>query len=204
VNHNQDSSYFGSLAVGTPATAYNVILDTGSSDMWLASSSCRTGCVGVPTYDAAKSSTFQNLSTPFRIQYGSGAATGTLIRDVVQMAGFRVDDQTFALVDAVTPRLLQNPVSGLMGLGFRAIASSEATPFWQTLFQSGSWDEPVMTFYLTRFISSTRAQAQEPGGRFTMGFIDSRLHSGDIEYINIPSGQVGYWMIPMTSKSVVA
>lgn len=31
VNQNADSSYYGSLAVGTPPVSFNVILDTGSS-----------------------------------------------------------------------------------------------------------------------------------------------------------------------------
>ena len=30
-NQNADSSFYGSIAVGTPAISYNVILDTGSS-----------------------------------------------------------------------------------------------------------------------------------------------------------------------------
>lgn len=30
-NQNEDSSYFGSLAIGTPPVAFNVILDTGSA-----------------------------------------------------------------------------------------------------------------------------------------------------------------------------
>ena len=31
VNQNADSTYFGSLAIGTPPVAYDVILDTGSA-----------------------------------------------------------------------------------------------------------------------------------------------------------------------------
>ncbi|KAG9075290.1 hypothetical protein FS749_013043, partial [Ceratobasidium sp. UAMH 11750] len=90
VNKGTDSSYYGSIAVGTPPVAFNVILDTGSSDLWLASSTCYTGCRGVPTFDASRSSTFRNLTTPFAIRYGSGQAAGELGSDSVQMAGFQV------------------------------------------------------------------------------------------------------------------
>lgn len=42
-----------------------------------------------------KSSSFQNLSTPFEITYGSGAAAGYLAEETVQMAGFSVQKQGF-------------------------------------------------------------------------------------------------------------
>ncbi len=44
---------------------------------------------------ATASSTFNDVGTPFEIRYGSGAAQGTLGRDVVLMAGFEVANQTF-------------------------------------------------------------------------------------------------------------
>jgi cathepsin D len=169
INHNQDSSFFGSLAIGTPAQAYNVILDTGSADLWVASSSCSTGCNGITAFNSTTSSSFKNTTAPFDITYGSGRAQGILAQDTVQMAGFSVPNQNFGVVDAVSPGLLTTPVSGLLGLGFKTIASSHATPFWQTLVESGAWDQPVMSFYLSRFINATHAKPQEPGGRFTMG-----------------------------------
>lgn len=102
------------------------------------------------TYDGSSSSTFKNLSTPFKIQYGSGNAAGYLVSDLVEMANFQVPGQVFALVNRLSSGLLNDPVSGLMGLGFSTIASSRATPFWQALVQSGVWSQPLMSFVLTR------------------------------------------------------
>lgn len=103
INQNADSSYIGSIAIGTPATAYDVILDTGSADLWLASSSCTSGCEQITTFDTSTSSSFTNLSTPFEITYGSGEASGTLGSDVVQMAGFQVQSQTFGTATLTAP-----------------------------------------------------------------------------------------------------
>jgi hypothetical protein len=85
------------------------------------------------------------------------------------MAGFSVSDQIFGVANTVSFGLLSSPVSGLLGLGFKNIASSHATPFWQTLVEGGAWNQPVMTFYLSRFINASHADPEEPGGRFTMG-----------------------------------
>lgn len=140
------------------------------SDLWLADSSCRTGCEEVTTFDATGSSTFTNLTRSFSITYGSGAAAGVLGQDIIQMAGFSVSSQTFgmrrtrvhdsaganarfsAAVDQVSDGLLTSPISGLMGLAFQTIAASGATPFWQNLVESGAWDSPVMSFQLTRYV----------------------------------------------------
>lgn len=56
-----------------------------------------------------------------------------------------------------------------MGLGWQALSSSGATPFWQSLYEANSLNEPLMAFYLTRFVNQTSAQDLEPGGVFTLG-----------------------------------
>jgi len=201
-NQNADSSYFGSLAIGTPPMSYNVILDTGSSDLWVAGSDCQAGCQSVATFDSSKSTTFQNDSQSFTIQYGSGQAAGSLGQDTIQMAGFSVPNQVFAVCDQVSSGLLTTPVSGLMGLAWNTIASSGATPFWQTLAGSGAWDSPVMSFQLTRFVDDQSAQTLEPGGSFTMGFVNQSLYSGAIDFQNVPSGSESYWILAMNSMTV--
>jgi len=89
-----------------------------------------------------------------------------------------------------------------MGLGFQTIASSGAVPFWQSLAQGGAWDQPLMSVVLTRFNNNSNANQEEPGGRFTMGFTNTSLYTGDIEYTNIPAGQQGFWLIPVSGLKV--
>ena len=113
-------------------------------------------CQSIPTYDASTSSSFKNETTSFQITYGSGDAAGNLASDVVQMAGFSVSNQVFAVCDTVSDNLLSSPVSGLLGLAFQTIAASKAVPFWQTLVANGAWDSPVMAFQLTRWVTTTK------------------------------------------------
>ena len=199
-NQQADSSYFGSLAIGTPPVSFDVILDTGSADLWVADTSC-TACGRVAQLDATSSSTFKNLSEPFQITYGSGQAAGTLGQDVVQMAGFSVSNQVFAAVTQVSQGLLNSPVSGLLGLAWESIAASKHMPFWETLASSNAWSENVMSFQLTRYINATNQQELEPGGTFTLGGTNSSLYTGDIDFQNVPTTPT-YWLQNIASMSV--
>lgn len=137
------------IAVMTP-------LILGSSDLWLASKSCQSGCGNIPGFDGSVSSTFKDLLTPFNLQYGSGltigsaSVSGTLASDVVQMAGFQIPNQVFAVVNQINGPIISTPVSGRLGLAFQPLSASNSTPFWQALAGGGSWTEPLMSFVLTR------------------------------------------------------
>lgn len=201
VNQLYDSGYYGSLAIGTPPVSFDVLLDTGSSDLWVVGTSCGTACNGLGTFNPSASSTFTNESTSFYIQYGSGEAAGYVATDVVQMAGFSVSNQGFAVVDDISQGLLTSPLSGLLGLAWSTIAASKQTPFWETLASSGAWDSPLFAVQLTRFNNDTSAQQLEPGGVLTLGYANSSLYTGSIEYIDIP-GTPTYWYLPLDTLTV--
>lgn len=119
-----DSSYSGALAIGSPgagsvdlsclsltlsclAQTFNVILDTGSSDLWVASSACTTGCgQGTQKYDSGSSSSFSNQKQAVSITYGSGAVAGQLGTDTVSMGGFTVQAQPFGKGFTVSPSVI--------------------------------------------------------------------------------------------------
>lgn len=54
-NHNLDASYSGQVSVGTPGQAFDVVLDTGSADLWITGSGC-SGCGSQKKFNAAASS----------------------------------------------------------------------------------------------------------------------------------------------------
>ncbi|KZT72002.1 acid protease [Daedalea quercina L-15889] len=206
-NEDADSSYFGSLAIGTPAVSFDIILDTGSSDLWVASSETTGASTNIPsgiaTFDSASSSTFKSLNQSFSITYDSGEAQGTLAEDTVQMAGFAVSSQVFATVSEVSSNVLSAPVSGLMGLAWQAIASSGATPFWQALAASNTTlTDGLFAVQLTRYNNDSKVTALEPGGTFTLGAVNQSLYTGEIDYQDIPTGEVGYWIQQITGLTV--
>ncbi|KAF5381156.1 hypothetical protein D9757_009439 [Collybiopsis confluens] len=208
-NQDDDASYFGSISIGTPGQTMEVVLDTGSSDLWVVGTNCQ-GCQGVPAFDSSKSSSFESVTSTgsgsngdTTIQYGSGAVEGSLAQETVQMSGFSVQGQTFLLADQLTSGLLDGPVSGIMGLAFKAIASTQTTPFWQALVNAGDLSQPEMSFWLSREgsqqpTSTNNSDTEFPGGVFTLGGTNTSLFSGDIEFLNT-QGEPTFWLLPVSS-----
>jgi cathepsin D len=211
-----DTEYYGAIQIGTPARSFNVILDTGSSDLWLAGAGCTaaTGCTeGSQLYSTVESLTVvphgsANVNTTgsspsdglFNVSYGSGEASGVLVSDVVSMAGYSVPNQTFAACHTVTTGLLSGGVSGIMGLGFQQIAASDSLPFWQHLAEGGQISE--MGFAFTRFLHDPRSGDGEvmPGGVATFGQANRTLYEGDIAWNQLTD--TGYWMIELDGITV--
>lgn len=105
----------------------------------------------------------------------------------------------------ITANFLQSPVSGLMGLAFETIAQSRSTPFWESLAQGSALETAEMSFWLTRFLDDANAQEEEPGGAFTLGGTNSSLFTGDIDFVDIPSGVTpSFWLLPLQGTHSLA
>lgn len=202
----------------------NVILDTGSSDLWVVDSSCTTCSSGTPVFtptDSSTSKTATGAGSQTTISYGSGAVAGTLSSDTVSMGGFTIDQQVFRVsfvniiltrvliddhavaVEQTTQGLLSGSVSGIMGLAFEAIASTQSTPFWQALVNANDLSSPEMSFWLDRFRGDDTASSEEPGGTFTLGGTNSSLFTGDIEFLDMPVTTPSFWILRLTGRPFI-
>ncbi|KAF9556704.1 acid protease [Agrocybe pediades] len=204
------ASFLGTVNIGTPPQPFSVVLDTGSSDLWVANTNCPNCPPNQRVFDPTKSSTFKGASSAavasapeVTIQYGQGAVLGTLASDTVSMGSFSIDQQTFLSVDRVSSDLAQSATEGIMGLAFNAIASTGATPFWQQLVSNNQLSSPEMSFWLQRTDPKT-ADEIDAGGIFTLGGVNNSLFTGDIEFLDMPStgGPDMFWVLNVESVTV--
>ena len=80
-----------------------VDVDTGSSELYISSSSCDRSCNHHNLYEASKSSTAHDLKSQFSLQYSDGSTiSGTLYTDDVTIAHYTVGFVHFAHVFPMT------------------------------------------------------------------------------------------------------
>jgi cathepsin D len=81
-------------------------MDTGSSDLWVADTSCSNCPTSAQLFDPTKSSTFKVSNSATTINYGSGQVSGQLAQDAVSMGGFNISNQGFRM-SCLSPPLVE-------------------------------------------------------------------------------------------------
>ncbi|XP_054742899.1 lysosomal aspartic protease-like [Anastrepha obliqua] len=198
-----DDSYYGPITIGTPPQDFQVLFDTGSSNLWVPAGPCSASnqaCQNHNSYDASKSSTYQPNGESFAIQYGSGSLSGYLVEDTVSVAGLAISGQTFAVATAEPgTTFVDSEFDGILGMGYQQISNDNVVPPFYNLFNQGLVESNVFAFYLTRDGTSSQ------GGELTLGGIDPNHYTGEITYV--PVSEQGYWQFnvdAVTIEGVVA
>jgi cathepsin D len=186
-----NAQYYGPVSIGTPEQTFQVIFDTGSSNLWVPSSQC-SKC-NHKKYQATASSTYVANGTKFHIEYGSGSLDGFLSTDVVTWGGVPIKTSTFA--EATNLPGLAFAVAkfaGLWGLAWPAISVVGVVPPFVNAVNQGLLDQPVFAFYL----------AKEDGGKgeLTLGGYDDSRYSGSIQWITLSSRT--YWEFDIKGISI--
>jgi len=179
----ESEEWTGTVSIGTPAQEFIIDFDTGSSDLWVPSESCN-GCEAQDSYIASDSSTSQEQSGTFEIEYGDGSeASGPIYTDNVNVAGVAVTSQTLSAVTSESGNLVGGPADGLMGMAFPALSNLDADPYFWTAIDQGVVSSGEFGFYLA-----------DSDSELYLGGSNSDLYSGDLEFHDVSSSS-GFWQI---------
>lgn len=178
-------TYTMSVNVGQPATAYTLLIDTGSSNTWVGASTAYN-----PT------STSKNTGNTVNVSYGSGSFTGTEYTDQVALGGgLVIPSQSIGV--ASSAKGFQD-VDGIVGIG--PVDLTQGTV-------DGTSSVPTVTDNLYKngiiatesigisYVPTTAANVAN--GELTFGETDPSKYTGDITYVPITSTSPAskYWGI---------
>lgn len=209
INNVTEGGYFATVSIGTPAQDVTLILDTGSSDAWVVSSSanlcemeilqieydetcdstCEFSCrfpyppllADVLPDDASSSSTYNNLGSDFEIQYVDGSsASGSYFTDDFTIGDKTVKDLQMGLADATVIG------TGILGIGFvlNEAAETQYSNLVTSLVNQSLISTTAYSLYLNDYYSST--------GSILFGGIDTEKFIGALDIVPIlPDSETG-------------
>ncbi|XP_036345135.1 lysosomal aspartic protease-like [Rhagoletis pomonella] len=191
-------SYYGKITIGTPAQEFLVLFDTGSSNLWVPSSTCpdsNEACQDHSQYDSSASSTYVANGESFSIQYGSGSLSGFLSQDTVSVAGLTIQNQVFAeAIQEPGTSFVNSNFDGIMGMAFQSIAVDNVVPPFYNIWNQGLVNNDVFSFYLAREGTS------DQGGEMILGGSDPSYYQGGLTYV--PISQQGYWQFSLGGATI--
>ncbi|KAK7328574.1 hypothetical protein VNO77_22686 [Canavalia gladiata] len=185
-----DAQYFGEISIGSPPQYFNVVFDTGSSNLWVPSSKCifSIACYFHSKYRSKISNTYAEIGIPCKIPYGQGSIYGFFSQDNVQVGDITVKDQVFAEITREgSLALITLPFDGILGLGFQDTSIGKVTPVWYNMIEQGHIYHKIFSLWLNQ------NPTKELGGEIVFGGIDYRHFRGDHTYV--PLSRNGYWQI---------
>ncbi|RHZ66908.1 pepsin-like aspartic protease [Aspergillus thermomutatus] len=189
VDNFLNAQYFSEISLGTPPQKFKVVLDTGSSNLWVPGSDCNSiACFLHSKYDSSASSTYKKNGSEFSIKYGSGELSGFVSQDTLSIGDLKVEKQDFA--EATNEPGLAfafGRFDGILGLGYDTISVNKIVPPFYNMLNQGLLDEPVFAFYL----GDTNKEGDN--SEATFGGVDKDHYTG--EMIKIPLRRKAYWEV---------
>ena len=174
VVNSKDTQYVGTIGVGRPPQVLSVILDTGSSNLWVYSSRCNaTACVRRTSYEHDRSTAYASpvpngssgvRKHDFVIRYGSGGVAGHFAQDVVQLGTTSLPTHTFGeVVDVRGEAFSSGHYDGILGLAFPSLSLPGTVPVLDALTSSALLRHPMFSFY---FSHAADGHPEEARSRF--------------------------------------
>lgn len=195
-------AYMIELDLGTPAQTVKVIVDTGSSELWV-NPDCDTAsslpqqseCLANDYFNVEKSSTIVVSNRGKTLRYGLGDATIRYVTDNVGLPGSDVELETVRFGVAQRTDQMSH---GILGLSFGNGLNLDYNNFVDELFEQKVIDTRLFG------VALGAKEEQEGSGLLTFGGLDTKKYSGKLhtEQILGPQNQEDLYRFWVTLNKI--
>ncbi|XP_056242751.1 gastricsin-like [Seriola aureovittata] len=187
INNYADTTYYGAITIGTPPQSFEVLFDTGSSNLWVNSIYCNTqACDTHKKFNPQQSSTFSGTRQSFFLPYGAGSLYGVFGYDTVNVGGIVINNQEVGLsTDEPGQTFAVVKFNGILGLSYPAISAGGQTPVMDNMMSQNLLSTNIFAFYLSR--------GGQQGSELSFGGVDNSLFQGQIHWTPVTSET--FWQI---------
>ena len=187
-----EQQFVGSIQIGTPPQTLRCVFDTGSSALVV---------TNARSYSTATSRTYGTTDLSFSSNYGSGKAAGTVVHDVVTLAGYAAPRQAFSISSSQAAYFKKFRFDAIVGLNFVHEAQHD-TDFVSQFCDANAGTIPrcAFAFYMS-FKPNTK------GSQLTFGGIDgTKVKPGAAWYwspvVPWPASTIKFWTVGMSAFKV--
>ncbi|KAK7028832.1 hypothetical protein VNI00_014845 [Paramarasmius palmivorus] len=185
-------TYVMPVAIGEPATTYNLLIDTGSSNTWIGASK---------EYKPTKPS--HNERKQVSVTYGSGSFMGTEYTDCVALSdNLVIKEQSIGIAEK-TQGFGNDGIDGILGIGpvdltHGTVKGLECVP---TVTNNLLKQKTIETESIGIFYAPTTGE-NLANGEMTFGGVDTSKTTTEIRYVPITktSPACKYWGVDQTIK----
>jgi cathepsin D len=191
ISNSQD---IGKIGVGTPPQYFDVIFDTGSSNLWINSVDCQDeACVIHHQFDHDRSNSYHPVDMTMDVQFGTGRIEGRLAQDDFTLGPVKVKRQTFGeITSEIGDVFLQGKFDGILGLSFPALSAADYTPVFDNIIGQHLLQPNMFSFYYSQLPKQSSA--------IILGHPNPKLYTGQMRFIEV--AKPFYWELKMKDIAI--
>ncbi|KDQ58183.1 hypothetical protein JAAARDRAFT_155852 [Jaapia argillacea MUCL 33604] len=182
---NTAVTYTAPIGVGSPATTYTLLIDTGSSNTWVGASKAYV-----------KTSTSVDTGDAVAVTYGSGSFSGTEYYDTVTISSSLViPNQSIGVASTATGF---SGVDGILGIGPTILTEGTVTGVTEVPTVSDNlYSQGTITTEVVGVSYAPTTSDADTNGELTFGGVDTTKYTGTLAYTPLTTTEPAsyYWGI---------
>lgn len=192
------SAYVGKIFIGTPSQSFNVIFDTGSSNLWIPNTKCLSSmCKMHHRFNTGKSHDFSLVGENMGVKFGTGKIWGRLAYDTVKLGNkdshITIKHQCFGMIEKEWGAVFRTSAfDGILGLSFPSLSMAHQPVLFDNVQSQHLLKYPMFSFYYN----------PSSGGKSSInfGYPKKEHYQGKLKWVDVSKPM--YWQLKLKDIKV--